>query len=163
MTVINAMKFNDKSGAIVADEKSSTQVRSYDIAQKINVLSKTDKLITLVGGTGSASILYQMGRDLENNFEGIGSNYEAAKRVSDVMTDNKCDILNNYIKNQTGISADEFQIGRKQMPDGSLMPIDHFIVEKYQKIMNGQDDIAQLLNNQFIILTKDFDICIHWT
>ena len=44
MTVINAMKFNDREGAIVADEQSSGGVRKYDLAEK-DVLQSFEEII----------------------------------------------------------------------------------------------------------------------
>src|SRR3989338_3857781 len=62
MTVISCMRFNDKEGAMVADEQSSVMggnFRKYDLATKVYTLVDKENEKLMIGGTGATNFLHE--------------------------------------------------------------------------------------------------------
>ena len=61
------MKFNEKEGALVADEQGSSQSRKYDFIEKTHELEFGDNKV-LYGGAGSADFIYSVVKIIEQSY-----------------------------------------------------------------------------------------------
>jgi len=158
MTVINAMKFNEREGAMISDSQSSTSIRKYDIAIKLDDF-ETSKAKAIIGGSGAADILYQIKEEtaetLQQYQDRIRSGKDLAKIVAQVANRVKREYVTGLLESQFGLRERDLIAGFQVTEEGKT-PIDQAIIQKYHQIVSGSDpSTAQLLQNGFLILTSD--------
>lgn len=160
MTVISGMKFNQHSGALVADAQSSTNMRKYAIATKIHTLENPDKsAIAVIGGTGAADILFDVATQLPNiiatNPEHIRDGRSIADIVARHMASVKRQLIGSHLYSKFGLSEADFQSGQVITPQGGR-PIEPGIMQYYKEIIAGQAEFAQqFLGNGFLVMPYD--------
>src|SRR3989338_9458481 len=153
MTVITAMKFNEKEGAIIADERSSGGIRQYDIATKIHILSNGDSKI-ITGGSGAADILYETIINAEKEIKDHKDRVSNARVIVDILTyalsKVKRNYLDGYLKSSFGLEEINFQTGIVTMPDGTKSNIDATLMQKYYQIISGGDQGGKFISENEI-------------
>lgn len=111
MTVINALRFNEQEGAIVADEQSSTSSgRKYDIAEKLHQIEKKDLKI-IYGGSGASNFLYDIHTTVQdvmkkNNGTDIKSE-EFLDIFGKVILNKKITELDSILRSNYNVSYDD--------------------------------------------------------
>ncbi len=160
MTVISGMIFNEREGALVADEQASTHERKYDISTKIHELLDEKGAIALMGGSGASDVLYDVvcrtSDYLQRNKEKIFGGRSIAAAAGEIMSQVKRQYIDGYLKNLFGISEAEFHTGLRSLPDGTKVPIHDSLMRRYHQIIEGHDSgFNPLINNAFIVLTYD--------
>lgn len=164
MTVISAMKFNKKEGAIVADEQSSNTgtLRKQDLATKVHVLeSKEQGVLGIMGGSGASDVLYDTYLTVQEclavNQGKIKSKNELTTVIGKMMSNVKRKYINGYLQNLFGLSETEFLMGYKINPDETKTPIHESWMQRYSRIISGssEEQLTGFLNNVFLILASD--------
>ena len=167
MTVISAMKFNETDGAIISDEQSSIQnYRKYDIAEKLHEFSN-EKMTFVIGGTGTANILYE----ISNNFAKLFNNYSAnesrknikenginylVNNLSLIMMNEKRNRFDSYLQFNLGISEKDFKRGYSLEEDGTHNPLSERLMMHYFELLGGKG-VEHIFNNAFLSIGKDSD------
>ncbi|MFH0700842.1 MAG: hypothetical protein V2A62_00230 [Candidatus Woesearchaeota archaeon] len=151
MTVINAMKFNDKEGGMVADSQSSTSLRKYEFADKVGSICKGD-LYLLLGGSGRTDILGEM-RDRLFGFlnsekgQEIKTARSAADVLSQMMTDYKRKAIEQYLISTYGVSSQAALSGQ------GIDPKLHQVI--MEALTAQSKDAQETFNQWFLMIGKD--------
>ncbi len=153
MTAINAMKFNESSGGMVADSQSSNELRKYDISDKVGSCASSDGNLILMGGSGVSSILYEAKKVVFDKFNEKEFNTpQFVCELSDLLTAVSRDIIEKEMKERFGISSREYIAGK--LNDGT--PIGSHLLSPIGEVYTGSDrNIRQMLNNAFLVLGAD--------
>lgn len=156
MTVISAMKFNDREGAIVADRQSSVMGsgRKYDIAEKLHSLSK-DRVRMIYGGAGLADVLYGASVMMEDAFsKNVPKDTdEAMDFLRNCAVYQRRRIINSYLENTHGINETVLQQGMRKI-GGDMVPLSpDFKVSVLERM--GVELIRGLNENQFLAIVND--------
>lgn len=109
MTVINMLSFGD-SGVAVADEQSSTNMRKYNVAQKLHLLD--NKIV--YGGSGSSDALATIYEDSNNKLmsvDGQRSIDDAAISVNGSMIKYRNELKNNVLLANMGVTLADLTTG----------------------------------------------------
>jgi hypothetical protein len=172
MTVISALYFNKKggSGAVVADEQSSTYGRKYDITTKVQTISIPDydqpegteipKICAIIGGTGSTDVLNEIA---ERSAEAIAADKrniarkeDLVARIGRIMGEVRGEFVNSFLYAQFRLSEVDFQTGHRTLPDGTRVPLTRQLLAEYDSIArNPNGPLSMAINNQFLILGID--------
>ena len=160
MTVITAMKFNPKEGAMVADERSSGGMRQYDIATKIHLFSNGGNAKVVAGGSGVSDILYETvnkaSEEIEKNKKEILNAKTIVEVLAYALSKMKRNLIESYLKSTFGLSEVNFQTGVIIMPDGTKSNIDPLLAQKYQQIIFPDERSGSYItNNDFLALASD--------
>jgi hypothetical protein len=154
MTVINTMQFNDKSGGMVTDSQSSTTLRRYDIAEKVDSVNSSNGTKAFVGGTGSTSLLYEARRKLMNDFhpEREFTTEEVAWGLGKILTGIGRDLIDKEMKGSFGFGQKEYISGR--LEDGT--PIGQHILGPAGELYQGREPrIREANGGGFLVLGSD--------
>lgn len=165
MTVISAMKFNPRDGAIVSDEQSTTgYFRKYELATKIHVLTVPEGgIYGLMGGSGAAGVLYETFQAVQEFLpqyqKEIKSKRDLASLVGRCMTSVKRKYVNGYLESSFGLTESDFICGYRTVQDGSKVPIHELLTRRYFQVVSGspEERVSEILNNAFLMLTTDAD------
>lgn len=170
MTVVSVLYFNETSGAMVADEQSSTTIRKVDVATKIHPITIPDfdqngaqsprPIHVLMGGTGTSDVLnaitikaLRYGRTQQREYT---SKEDVAKMVGQVMGQVRREFTHNYLMSTYGLSEADFQIARRTMPDGSIHGLTPQLLTEYDQITkNPSGPLGFVMNNEFLIFGAD--------
>ena len=109
MTVINMMSFGD-SGAAIADEQSSTRIRKYNVAQKLQVMG--DSII--YGGSGASDFIGDLYTEVQEkivNGEGPIGLRDSYGITKNHLFDKKNSAKNDALYANAGITLEEIQSG----------------------------------------------------
>ena len=162
MTVINALKFNDKSGGMVADSQSSdfSTNRKYDLADKVMTFSQGDTFV-LAGGTGRADLLYEAGTRLQDLFgEMKGYSFrDFAYATSDLLISMKRERIETRLKSVYGISGLEAVTGQKIVDEANskTAPIDPEMLKQIREEYKAHTEKSSGFfgGNAFLMIGKD--------
>jgi hypothetical protein len=152
MTVINAMKFNENEGGMVADSQSSNSMRKYDFADKVIPISGNETY-ALIGGSGSSDLLYEATSALTKHFADRTITEETyvisdiAEALSVITTTLKRNIINLSLKSIFGIDSKTAQSGEGLSPQLSA--------EVKEVLTAGSQGAKERFNNGFIVIGKD--------
>ncbi|MBI1969076.1 hypothetical protein HYS48_00140 [Candidatus Woesearchaeota archaeon] len=160
MTVISVMKFNEKEGAMIADEQATYGGRKAEGAAKIDELSNGGKVAGVMGGSGSADVLRDVSMQTVKAIRENASNTQDGKSLANVlglvMAQVKRQYIDGYLLAEFGLREADFQSGHRTMPDGARVSLDQSIMQRYQRILDGHDQAAnQFLDNGILLLTYD--------
>jgi hypothetical protein len=154
MTVINAMKFGNNSGGLIADSQASTNVSKYDISEKTNVYQSKDGTRIVIGGTGNTFVLHEIQKRLSREYSGdrdFGVS-DLTNALSDIMTGIGRDFVDRELKDRYGFSSQEYVAGR--LVNGT--PIGQHILGPAGEVYTGRDpEIAAAKNNAFLVIGND--------
>ncbi len=154
MTVINAMQFDSKSGGMVADSQGSSQLRKYDISEKICYLNGSNGTKILLGGAGGSSTLYETRQRIAAKFPNEGSfrMSEVISSLADIFNELGRDIIDKEMHGRFGFGAHEYIAGR--LADGT--PIGQHLLAPVGEVYLGRDpEIKEARMNGFLALGKD--------
>ncbi len=145
MTVINVMRFNEKEGGMVADSQSSTQLRKYDLADKIVPFTSDHNTTILAGGTGVSDFLYGASETLKNHLlqEKSYTVAECAETLSKIMIQFKRKKIETQLISTFGISVQEAILGEN---------IDQNYKPDIHKMLTGQSELFQ---GAYLLIGKD--------
>ena len=150
MTVINAMKFSATQGGMVADSQSSTDLRKYDLAEKVVNVSASNGTTVLMGGAGATDFLYEARTTLKETLAERKEKYDVrtvAFQLSKIMIGMKRDTIASYLQSQFGVSYQQALSGEGIAPQ-FLAPIG--------EALSGQDRNGKMLfNGAFVVVGKD--------
>lgn len=156
MTVINAMKFNEQEGGMVADSQSSTQVRKYEFADKV-VPIKCTNTVALVGGAGVADFLYEASSSLlsyANEHQELDIR-SLAKVLSEITLKMKREKIDQYLRSQFGVDSQGALTGQI-IVDGKPISIDPQLKGPITEVFTVQGRYAtELFHGGFVIIGKD--------
>jgi len=159
MTVVSAMKFNKKNGAIVADEQMAYGTQKSPICVKIHHFGKGDVQV-LLGRAGAADFMYDVVMNVEIQVKSsdvrIPDSRHMAHLVSSILRDTKLGYVDGYCKSEFGISRAEMQAGLRTFSDGRQLPISPEERQKYDNAMKS-GPISDLTNGIFLALCYDTD------
>ncbi|MFH1174956.1 MAG: hypothetical protein V1725_07530 [archaeon] len=149
MTLISALKFNDNEGAIIADERSSSQIRNFDVAQKLNVMNDKQNAYTLLyGGSGAADVIYGISANhLKQSYPSV---QDAMRGLSKSILDEKRRIQDAYLLANFNVTLEDLQRGFR-LVNGERIDLQD--KEKIFAALNNQ--LGQMLDFGFLALAKD--------
>lgn len=154
MTAINAMKFGDKSGGMVADSQSSTDLRKYDTSEKVRVLKSNDGSRILVGGTGASYVLHEATVKLARDFPNDKpySVDQAVNGLYEILQTIRRDVIDKEMRGRFGFGAKEYAAGR--LLDGT--PIGQHLLNPAAEVYLGNDEgLRGYLGNAFLVVGGD--------
>jgi hypothetical protein len=156
MTVVSAMKFNDKEGAIIADEQSSTQIRKYDIAEKIYSIEKDDRIV-LFGGAGAADFLFNAKNDIDDlvGRRKFDSAKDIAGAISHVMAVLRKQHIDSYLRANYHVSLMDLQRGFKIDPDEGEVKLEKEYKQNVWNMLNLNKGLNEFVSGGFLILTAE--------
>lgn len=150
MTVINAMKFNDREGGMVTDSQSSTDLRKYDFAEKVVSISSTSqKTIILAGGSGASNFLYEARSRLQ---EALGEREKytvknAADLLAEIQTQMKRSTINAELRSSFGVEFSQALSGQG---------ISDYMQKAMGETFTGQrENQKKYLSGGFLLVGKD--------
>ena len=146
MTVINAMKFNENEGGMVADSQSSGGGRKYDFADKVESAQSKDGTTVLFGGAGPADFLHEVNTILRKKLAERG-NYdveEVARLLSEISCALKRDKINVHLKSTFGIDATKALSG--EGVGQNLLP-------QVKDVLTGQG--MGMFQGEYVLIGKD--------
>ena len=150
MTVVNTMRFNDNSGAMVSDSQGSNQVRKYDLFDKIRTY-ETDRAQLLVGMTGDPDMLSecldQFKVELKTDFTVDLAN----QLLSEIATKKKRKIVDAYLKTTYGIDTETALKGEGISPQ--ILP------GMLQDLKAESQSAMQRFNSLYLLVGKDDSGC----
>lgn len=156
MTVVSAMKFNDKEGAIVADEQSSTHIRKYDIAEKIYSIEKDDRIV-LFGGAGAADFLFHVNDKIMGSIQRQESKTagDIAGAVGRIMSCVRKQHIDSYLKANYDVSLLDLQRGFKIDPDEGKVELEKEYKQNVWNMLNNNKGLEEFVSGGFVILAAD--------
>ncbi len=102
MTVICAAKFNQNSGAIIADRQISTPSTKYLLSTKLHLFQCNKDSKFIFGGTGDTGPIYEIttkiSETIANEKEKIVTKYDFRDFVENIIKEYKEDYLNRRFK-----------------------------------------------------------------
>ena len=106
------MSFGE-SGAAIADEQSSGNVRKYNVAQKLRMLNNS----VVYGGSGAADFIKEVYDGVSKRLSKSQRRHKTPELVSEitnqVMSDLKNSKKDRYLQDTFGITLEELQTGMK--------------------------------------------------
>ncbi len=152
MTAINAMKFNENEGGMVTDSQSSSAMRKYDFADKV-IPIKCNGAYALIGGSGSADLLYEATSALNKHFteETVKSQAHPlnhiAEALSGIMTQMKRNMIDLSLKSIFGIDISTAISGQGVGP--------HLLADVKEALTATAQGAKERYANAFIVIGKD--------
>jgi len=154
MTVINMMSFGD-SGAAVADEQSSTQIRKYNASQKLRLIADS----VIFGGSGASDFIKEV---YEMTAESVAVSKEkelTIRQINDltkkILYQSKNSKKNEALYQNLGISLSEMQTGvlnetGKQLDDQTKNSA-RMVMQQLEEYVNMSILLGGLENERFVI------------
>ncbi len=160
MTVVSGMKFNQREGAIISDEQSSSGFRKENIATKIHSLDLGEgKPFALAGGSGYVAVLHDsivQARDfLIGNKDKIRIGGDIASGFAHVFLNVKQQYLDGVLVGEFGLRECDFHVGCRTGQNGEKIPLDPSIKSQYSELRRKLNSQGELLDNAFLVLTYD--------
>ena len=148
MTVVNAMRFNDTEGGMVADSQGSKTVRKYTIVEKLRCFTTDNGTSLLAGGSGVLELLLQVQDQLNAALKGNSlSVAEIAECTSTLMTTLKRHYIECHLRSAYGISFEQALSGHN---------IGSHLFEPIKQLLAGtRDDLQEFFSNAFLLLGRD--------
>lgn len=148
MTVVNAMRFNDREGGMVADSQGSSHLRKYDIIEKVNTITTANGTLALFGGSGVSELLAQIHSDLGQVIAGRElSVQDISTLVSDIMTGVKRRYIARHLQTSYGVDIQQALSGQN---------IGQHLLGPVTELISGQrKDLQEFFSNSYLILGKD--------
>ena len=148
MTVVNAMRFNDKEGGMVADSQGSSHLRKYDFFEKVRPLVTKNGTSGLLGGSGVSELLVQVQTQLDHYLAGKEfSVSDIACAVSDIMTSIKRHYVDRHLKATFGVDAQQALSGQN---------IGQHLLGPITELLSCQrKDLQEFFSNSFLLLGMD--------
>jgi len=138
MTVINMLSFGE-SGVAVADEQSSTELRKYNIAQKLRPIGKS----IVYGGSGPSDLLTEI---YDFSIKGLGENQDKDLRsvyeyITNIALSRRDRLLDTMLKAEfSGLGMEDIQSGVSSITG---KPLDQ---EYKSRLHNGSEGIKKNLS-----------------
>jgi len=148
MTVINAMRFNEKAGGMVADSQGSRYNRKYNTTQKISSLKGKKGNVLLFGGSGAGEVLYESGERLGEHFgeEADFTTRDFVFALSDTVTRTGREFIDASLRSQFGLETAEYLAGKTR--EG--VPIGDHVLSNAKDLF--EMDKTRLLEGGFLVL-----------
>ncbi len=159
MTVINALKFDDESGGMVADEESSNfhNLRKYDLTEKVLRLGDGKSPVIFLGGSGNSSLLKESRDRIKADYTPEKSVLEVTKSLSDIMQDIKRQKIDGYLKSTYGVNSAEALAGSKSAGD-KMIQINPSLLEQINRDYKAHtEESAKFFENVFLVIGRDKD------
>jgi len=157
MTVVIGMKFNDKSGAVVADEQVSGSNRKGNTGKKVMVFEKKKSDIgAIVGGSGRMNFLYEIKKKAYKKFqESEVKNIEDFIKILVGETYHlKGKVVEDHFQRKYRLSEEELKTGYLRTKEKQDKKIDSSIIKEYQEYLKHKNE-GQELRNGFVALAFD--------
>lgn len=160
MTVVSGMKFNQKEGAIVSDEQSSSSFRKEDIANKIHKLELGEgKPFAFIGGSGYSDILYDSAKQAKSALSSIKDEIKDGRGIAcffgHVFMNVKRQYLDGALVGQFGLREIDFQAGFRLGQNGERIQLDQSLIAEYNRFRSHLNSPEGILFNAFLMLTYD--------
>ncbi|PIN74991.1 hypothetical protein COV18_04495 [Candidatus Woesearchaeota archaeon CG10_big_fil_rev_8_21_14_0_10_37_12] len=171
MTVIIAARFDEKNAVMIADERSSTQVRQFDIARKLHTVRTEGGVHAVFGGTGVSDRLYECAiRFIDDIADKDGRpdikfGWQLASALDQQLKLVRHEMIDGELLRKYGLTRDNFLRGLFTDQRGNTGPINESWVVDYKRMVEGEHPIVKELANQFLCLSYDSKgrLCIHST
>ncbi len=160
MTVVSGMKFNQREGAIISDEQSSSGFRKENIATKIHSLEfGEERPFALAGGSGYVVVLQDsitQARDfLTKKIKKVRTGRDIANVFAHVFLNVKQQYLDGCLVAEFGLRESDFHTGCRTGQNGEKIPLDPAIKSQYLDLKRKLSSHGELLDDAFLVLTYD--------
>lgn len=157
MTVINAMKFNEREGGMVADSQISSQLQKYDIAEKVTPIKAGEDTIALLGGSGNGNFLHEATSSLREYVQIHPQEKvdDLARVLSEITLRMKREIINNYLRSV-------FDVNNQAALSGHILVEGNLVQINSPKLKNDIEEahmghnlyLREILNNEFLLVGR---------
>src|SRR3989344_215801 len=161
MTVISCMRFNDKEGAMVADEQSSVMggnFRKYDLATKVYTLVDKENEKLIIGGTGATNFLHEAYKQALSSRKPEYSAKDTLQLLSSIFIKLRRDIIDGSLISRFNCKEEDILRGTKYITDdkGEIRreeKLGELVKQKYQEMLEHLEQ--GVFNSSFLSLSYD--------